>query len=167
MTERRAAYTTKSADARQTLSASKSGVLGPETSCQARASEWSGQTLVIDPLDKALVARLSANSRSQVHWPRTNAKNRVKTIVAVLADKAGLPKIGVPVTVTFRWIVPTRGRRDLDNLASNGIVKASLDSLVEAKRLPDDSSVWVREVKTEMAYEKGQRRLEIVLEPAA
>ena len=124
------------------------------------------QRLILDPLDPKLVSRLSANSRSQSHWPRTNAKNSVKVRVFSEAVRQQLPKFTVPVTVTFRWIVPTRGRRDLDNLASNGIVKGALDALVEGRWLADDSSQWVRAVNTEMAYEKGRRALEITFEPA-
>ena len=123
------------------------------------------QRLILDPIDPKLVQRLSANSRAQSHWPRTNAKNAVKDRVFNEAVYQRLRPFAVPVSVTFRWIVPTRGRRDLDNLASNGIVKASLDALVEGRWLADDSSQWVREVRTEMEYERGRRALEITLAP--
>lgn len=123
------------------------------------------QALILDPLDPKQVARLSANSRAQSHWPRTNAKNAVKHRVFNEAVIQRLRRIVEPVTVTFRWIVPTRGRRDIDNLASNGIVKAALDALVEGAWLPDDSSHWVRAVNTEMVYEKGRRALEITIAP--
>jgi Holliday junction resolvase RusA-like endonuclease len=131
------------------------------------AADSGAQRLVLDPLDPKLVQRLSANGRSQSHWPRTNARNDVMARVIYQALYQQLPKFATPVTVLFRWVVPTRGRRDLDNLASNGIVKATLDSLVEGKWLPDDSSQWVREVRTEMVYERGRRALEVEIEPAS
>lgn len=128
------------------------------------------QTLVLERLDPSLVRQLSANGRAQSHWPKTNARNRVMTTVYTLALRAGWVRFTEPVTATFRWIVPDRRARDLDNLASNGIVKAALDALKDSKDrqgwIVDDSSKYVTEVRTEMAYEKGRRALEITLEVA-
>lgn len=125
------------------------------------------QTLVLNQLDPRLVTQLSANGRSQSHWPRTNARNRVLAMVAATAQHQRLLPPRGPVVVTFRWIVPDRKRRDLDNLASSGICKAALDSLVKGKWLVDDSPAYVAEVRTELAYEKGRRALEIRLEEVA
>lgn len=122
------------------------------------------QTVVLDRLDPQVVGRLSPNGRSQSHWPRTNARNRVMAAFYAAAVAQGLERPCGPVRVTFRWIVPTKARRDLDNLASNGVVKGCLDSLVRGGWLPDDSSEHVREVRTEMAYEKGRRSLVVVIE---
>lgn len=126
------------------------------------------QRIVLENLDAKTVQRLSANGlgRGQSFWPRSNARKRVMAAVYALAIEAGWQQFAMPVTATFRWIVPTRGRRDIDNLASNGIVKAALDALKgEDRWLVDDSSQYVIEVRTEMAYEKGRRALEITLEP--
>lgn len=85
------------------------------------------------------------------------------TMVWAAAVVHGWRPCTTPVVATFRWIVPTKARRDLDNLASNGIVKAALDQFVKSEYLTDDSSKHVVEVRTEMAYEKGRRALEITL----
>lgn len=91
--------------------------------------------------------------------------------VYTLARKEGWQRFTVPVVATFRWIVPTRQRMDVDNLASNGIVKATLDALKDTKErqgwIVDDSSQYVVEVRTEMTYEKGRRALIVTLEPAS
>lgn len=136
------------------------------TAARAAAAPASRQTLVWEQLDPTLVRVLSANGRSQSHWPKTNARNRVMASVYGLARSAGWAPFTVPVVVTFRWIVPTRRRMDVDNLASSGIVKATLDSLVRGGWLVDDSSAYVTAVHTEMAYEKGRRALIVTLEPA-
>lgn len=124
------------------------------------------QTVVLDRLDPQVVGRLSPNGRSQSHWPRTNARNRVMAAFYAAAVAQGLERPCGPVRVTFRWIVPTRARRDLDNLAANGVVKACLDVLSHEDLgwLPDDSSEHVREVRTELEYEKGRRALVVVIE---
>jgi Holliday junction resolvase RusA-like endonuclease len=84
--------------------------------------------------------------------------------VAALARCHGLRPMTEPVEVTFRWTVPDRRRRDIDNLAANGIAKAVLDALVEGGWLVDDSTQHVTQVRTEVVYEKWQRRLEVILE---
>lgn len=122
------------------------------------------QTVVLERLDPSLVRALSANGRSQSHWPKTNARNRVMAGFYGAARAQGLKPPAWPVAVRFRWIVPTRGRRDLDNLASNGIQKAVLDSLVKGGWLPDDSSEHITAVLTEMEYQKGRRALVIEIE---
>jgi Holliday junction resolvase RusA-like endonuclease len=85
---------------------------------------------------------------------------------SIVARVQGLRPVRVPVEVTFRWVVPNRIKRDIDNLAGNGVVKAVLDALVEDKYLVDDSSRYVVAVHTEMVHEMGSRRLEIVIAPA-
>lgn len=117
-------------------------------------------------LPPVVVARLSPNSRAQSHWPRTRARNEVMKHTALVARMQGLRPIVGPVEVTFRWIVNTRRRRDVDNLAGNGTVKAVLDALVQDRYLMDDSTEYVTGVHTEVVYEKGSRRLEIRIEPS-
>lgn len=119
------------------------------------------QRITLDQLDPTLVRRLSPNGRNQSHWPRTKARERVMAMVYGAARSQGLRRPEGPVTVTFWWVMPTRRRFDVDNLASNGIVKASLDALVRGGWLPDDSSEHVRAVNTEWTYERGRRALVI------
>jgi len=116
-------------------------------------------------LDPRLVARLSPNSRAQSHWPRTKARERVMDHTARVARVQGLRPVHGPVRITFRWVFPNRIRRDADNYAGNGCVKAILDALVRAEYLVDDSTEYVPEVRSEVVYEMGERRLEIVIEP--
>lgn len=141
------------------------------TAARAAAAPVRGQTLLLERLDPSLVRRLSSNgSRGKNHWPTTNARNRVMTSVYTLARKAGWQRFTAPVVVTFRWIVPDRRARDIDNLAGNGIVKATLDALKDTDKrqgwIVDDSSKYVVEVRTELEYEKGRRALVVTLEPA-
>lgn len=75
----------------------------------------------------------------------------------------GLQPVTGPVEVTFRWVVPNRQKRDIDNLAGNGCVKAILDALVEGKYLVDDSTRYVTAVHTAVVHEKGSRYLVVVL----
>lgn len=126
------------------------------------------QTVVLEPLDPALVRALSANSSTHNRWTVRHARTRAKGLFTLTAQAQGLPKPLIwPVSVTFNWIVPTRGRRDIDNLASNWIVKACLDSLVRGEWLPDDSSQHVTAVLTTMEYQKGRRALVIEIQEAA
>jgi Holliday junction resolvase RusA-like endonuclease len=68
--------------------------------------------------------------------------------------------------MTFRFIRPTRGRIDIDNL-STGVTKAVLDSLVRGGWLVDDDSTHVVAVTAEAVYERGRRALVVVMEEAA
>jgi Holliday junction resolvase RusA-like endonuclease len=137
------------------------------TTARPAAAAGVRQVLVLEPLDPGLVRQLSANGRAQSHWPRTNARNRVMRLVLASLRLHEWQPFTVPVAATFRWIVPTRGRRDIDNLASNGIVKAVLDALVKHQYLIDDSYTYVTSVHTELEYQRGRRALEITLEALA
>lgn len=124
------------------------------------------QTLILTDFPPPAIARaLSPNGR--VHWAvKSKARQSVHTWVLVSAERANLQAVRDPVRATFRFIRPTRQRIDLDNL-STGVTKAALDALVRGGYLVDDDSSHVVSVTAEVAYEKGQRRLEIRLEPAA
>jgi Holliday junction resolvase RusA-like endonuclease len=115
-------------------------------------------------LDHRMVSRLSPNARAQSHWPRTNARDYVMRQTRLTSRISGLRRMTEPVSVTFRWVVPDRRKRDIDNLAGNGTVKAVLDALVESQYLADDSTRYVVEVKTVVAYMRGCRQLEVTLE---
>lgn len=117
-------------------------------------------------LDLRAVAQLSPNARAQSHWPRTNARTRIMHHTTVAARVQGLRRVREPVRITFRWIFPDRRKRDIDNLAGNGTVKAVLDALVADEYLADDSTAHVVAVNTTVAYETGNRWLEVLIEPA-
>lgn len=124
------------------------------------------QTLTLEDFPSPLLARaLSPNGR--VHWAQRNAAR--KTVAAVVAGasiRARLEPARGPVRVTFRYVRPTRGRVDLDNL-STGVSKACLDALVRQRILVDDDSRHVVAVTAEAVYEKGRRALVVILEEAA
>ena len=60
---------------------------------------------------------------------------------ARLAIQSAKPTPIVGADVTLHWLIPTRGRRDSDNLGPT--LKAVLDALVLEGVLPDDSWVHV------------------------
>ena len=124
------------------------------------------QRLVLEGFPSPLLARsLSPNGR--VHWGvRDKARRMVQIVVVAEVQRSGMRPAAGPLQVTFRYIRPTRGRVDLDNL-STGVSKACLDSLVRAGVLVDDDSRHVVELRAEAVYEKGRRALEIILEGAA
>lgn len=62
---------------------------------------------------------------------------------ARLAIRRANPTPVVGANVTLHWLIPTRGRRDSDNLGPT--LKECLDALVLEKVLPDDSWVHVPE----------------------
>lgn len=123
------------------------------------------QTLTLENFPQPILARaLSPNGRA--HWGQRNAAR--KTVAAVVAGAslhARLEPVSGPVRLTFRWVFPTRARRDLDNL-STGVVKSVLDCLVRHGTLADDDSRHVVELKAEAVYEKGRRALEIIITEA-
>lgn len=125
------------------------------------------QTIVLPMFpDPKLARALSPNGR--VHWgARASAKAKVAGRVALAALLQKLEPVDVPVRIVFRWVFPRGGRHDVDNLIGSGVTKAAIDSLVNAGYLADDSSQYVVSVAAEVQVERGQRRLEIRLEPAA
>lgn len=124
------------------------------------------QRLVLEDFPQPHVARaLSPNGRA--HWGvRNKARKGVAALVAGESLWRRIQPMTGPVRVTFRYIRPTRGRVDLDNL-STGVSKACLDALVRQGVLEDDDSRHVVELRVEAVYEKGRRALEIVMEEAA
>ena len=135
---------------------------GPKVACEAGGV----QRLVLEDFPQPHVARaLSPNGRA--HWGvRDKARRMAQAVVVAEAQRSGLRAVGGPVRVTFRYVRPTRGRIDLDNL-STGVSKACLDALVRQGVLEDDDSRHVVELRVEAVYEKGRRALEIVMEEAA
>jgi Holliday junction resolvase RusA-like endonuclease len=125
------------------------------------------QTLVLRDFPDVKTARtLSPNGRA--HWAtRKRARERVETLVGVSIFEQRLSDalLGWPVRIVYRWVVPDRRKRDLDNHGT-GVVKVVQDCLVRLGMIDADDATCVVEAKTEIVYEKGQRRLEIVLEPA-
>lgn len=71
---------------------------------------------------------------------------------------------GRQVRITYRWVMPDRRRRDLDN-HTTGVVKAVQDALVTHTLIDADDTSCVIGIETQIVYEKGRRALEIAIEP--
>lgn len=113
-----------------------------------------------------LAEKLSPNGRA--HWAvKNDARLQVSAMVAMAVVVHGIEPVQGPCVLRFVWVFPRGGRHDLDNLIGSGVTKAAIDALVRKGVLPDDDSGTVVDVKAEVCIERGQRRLEIVLEPAS
>lgn len=130
-------------------------------------SERSGrsQTIVLLDFPAPDIARaLSPNGRA--HWAaKKRAKTEVRTALWEALTRARPRPTAPPVLVRYRWVVPDRKKRDLDN-HSTGVVKAVQDYLVQEGLFPGGDHSTALTSQVEIVYEKGQRRLEIVIEPA-
>lgn len=118
--------------------------------------------LIVPDFPSVEIARaLSPNGRP--HWAERNkAKKAVRDAVwaAWVCRRDELPPMPPPVHVTYRWIVPDRIKRDLDN-HSTGTTKAAQDFLVRQKLLPGGDHSTALTSTVEIVYERGQRRFEI------
>ena len=134
------------------------GVPGPSTAVQ---------TLVIPDFPSVEIARaLSPNGRA--HW-RERAAWRAVVREAVWAAwvyrQDELRPVHPPARVTYRWIVPDRRARDLDNHGT-GVTKSVQDTLVRLKLLPGGDHSTALTSTVEIIYEKGIRRMEIEMRGA-
>jgi hypothetical protein len=119
------------------------------------------QTVILDDFPLPEIARtLSPNGRA--HWrTKSRAADVVRKNVWVAVMTQGIRPVPPPVHVTWRWIVPDRRRRDQDNHGT-GVVKVAQDRLVSLGILAADHSDALTG-HVEIVYERGARRLEIVL----
>ncbi len=93
---------------------------------------------------------LTGNDRGHTRYsPFTRIKGEAQ--VAIRAANVD-PVPGA--VVTLHWLIPTKGRRDSDNL--NPTLKACLDALVAEGVLPDDSWVWVPRSGNEIHGPNGE-----------
>lgn len=146
---------------------------GPEWAPEAKivsgavpgASGPSTQRLVLLDFPVPAIARsLSPNGR--VHWAeKARAADAVRLAVWLAVETQPLTPPPPPVHIVWRWIVPDRRRRDVDN-HSTGVIKVAQDHLVKLGVLAADHSEVVTS-HTEIVYERGSRRLEIELRPVS
>jgi Holliday junction resolvase RusA-like endonuclease len=124
------------------------------------------QTLYVEDFPATSDARaLSPNGRA--HWAtKSAARKEVASRVVVEATVSRLRPVRGSVRLTFRYFFPTRRQRDVDNLTT-GVTKAAIDALVRGRWIEADDSETVLSVVAEAKYERGARRLEIVIAPAA
>lgn len=139
----------------------------PEALKQHSGATIGCQTLVLDDFpDPALARALSPNGRA--HWAaKRKAREMVEWVVGIAICEQRLTDelLGERVRITYRWIVPDRRRRDLDN-HTTGVVKVVQDCLVRLGMIDADDSSCVVDVATEIMYERGSRRLEVTIEPS-
>ena len=90
---------------------------------------------------------LSLNDRQHHH---AKAKGYAQAVEdarwAIRTARVAPPSL--PVAVALHWRIPTRGRRDPDNMAAT--LKACLDALVAEGVVPDDGWQYVRRVSCEI-----------------
>lgn len=138
----------------------------PEASQRPGASILGRQTLILEDFPSSTIARaLSPNGRA--HWAaRSRARNVVESIVglAIIRQRLSDELLGGPVRITYRWVMPDRRRRDLDN-HSTGVVKVVQDCLARLGMIDADDTSCVVAIETQIVVERGRRALEIVLEP--
>jgi hypothetical protein len=124
------------------------------------------QIIVLVDFPRPEIARtLSANGRA--HWgTKLRATSVVLDYLHAALARQYVWSMAPPVRVTYRWIVPTRTKRDQDNHHGSGVVKAIQDALVRHNVLLGGDHSEALESSVEIVYEKGRRALEIVLEEA-
>lgn len=106
---------------------------------------------------------LSLNDR--VHWSkRARVTRDLRTTAGWLAKAAKIPPLD-RVSIVAEYQPPRNGRRDPDNLMP--AVKAAIDGCVNAKIIPDDSSVHVTSVTCAIGepYPRGRLVLRITEVP--
>jgi Holliday junction resolvase RusA-like endonuclease len=145
--------------------AARAASVGMHADCPV-AGRTDTQTLILTDFPSPEISRaLSPNGR--VHWAtRRSARMEVESAVVVEATVSRLRPISGPVRMTFRYVFPTRRRRDIDNLTT-GVTKAALDALVRGRWIEADDSEHVLSVTAAAVVEPNQRRLEITLAPAS
>lgn len=97
-----------------------------------------GVTLLLPWLD----SKLSPNAR--LHWAGRATRARqykdVANIVALDAYRQLGRTLNPPVKAQWIFIPPDKRRRDIDNMTSNGCMKAAVDACVMNGLLEDDNS---------------------------
>ena len=141
----------------------------PEAPGGVQALNLGVQRLILEDFPPVDLARaLSSNGRA--HWAvRQKAKKAVQIAVweAWVCRQDDLVPVPPPARVTYRWIVPDRKERDIDNHHGSGVVKACQDALVKlVKLLPGGDHATALTSSVEIVYEKGRRALVIEIEPA-
>lgn len=120
------------------------------------------QTLILDGYPDQAQQDLLGPNRGSRRWGVAEERARIQADTAIAARRQGIKPVPPPVQVTYRFVVPDRGRRDWDNYAL--ICKPVQDGLVKAGVLVGDHYA-VLTASVVFHVEKGARRLEIVLEP--
>lgn len=139
-----------------------------KTTTDTSVAPQRAQTLILEDFpDPKLARALSPNGR--VHWAvRKQARQHVEWVVglAICEQRLTDELMGERVRIAYRWVMPDRRRRDIDN-HSTGVVKCVQDSLVRLGLISADDTSCVVGISTEIVVEKGRRALVVTVEPAA
>ena len=129
--------------------------------CRASLS----QRLILDDFPTPLHIRvLGPNGGTSNRYALSTMRGQVQARVKVEVLRQGIRPVPPPVRVTLRYVMPDKIHRDVDNFAAIG--KPVIDGLVRSKVLAGDNAARLSQ-RVEFVYEKGRRRLEIILAPAA
>lgn len=102
---------------------------------------------------------MTSNDQRRAHWSAIRAaKSHVETLVGWHAKKAHVPLVGY-CDVEVVWFAPNGIKRDADSLGP--FLKASLDGLVKAGVLTDDSREYVRKTATWVEIDRELPRIEV------
>lgn len=111
---------------------------------------------------------LSMNDRG--HWTKRASRNAmVRDRVTKLVKDAKIPRL-THATVTLRWTVPDRAKRDTDNPMAtlkpccDGMVDRWVDRILIPGILPDDEPRYMTKRMPEIVYDRGIRKLELIIE---
>ena len=118
-------------------------------------------TIVLDALPPAELSP-NAGKKQNIHKINRITQQAQSDTIALVREQIprGTPLEQATVTVTF--VVPTRGRRDLDNLIA--AAKPYQDGLVKAGVIVDDNSGVIK-TNWSIEYQKGRSATIIQVNP--
>lgn len=106
---------------------------------------------------------MTSNEQRRWHWRTVYARKKLaEQLVFFAAKRARIGTLTVPQSISVTWYAPDARRRDSDALGP--FLKASLDALVTAQVLRDDSAKFVTETRMRIDIDRTNPRIEIVLE---
>lgn len=86
---------------------------------------------------------LSINEANRMHWAAKRRRLEPWRVSALAAYTAAQrPKFDTPVEITVTLTFAKRGRRDSHNYTGT-VIKAIVDTLVQAGMIPDDNAEWL------------------------
>lgn len=117
------------------------------------------QYLIVTPFKRP---PMTANQAKGAHYmAEAKAKKAVADVVAALATRQGIPRLG-PSIITVTWWAPDKRVRDNDSLSP--FLKATKDALVKRCGVwPDDHCFWVVQDRMAVKLDRDNPRIEILL----
>lgn len=101
-----------------------------------------------------------ANDQRRWHWTKVRkAKADMQTLVWAAAKRDDIQPVVKRIDITVTWYAPNAIHRDSDSLGP--LLKASLDALVVAGVIADDSHQYVRRSAHAIDIDRENPRIEI------